>query len=305
MCADEKTWLDSSIPNSTRTSSSQQTSSSPRQRKTRSFREEMRFAGWFWRSSEEKSPPSRWKTWIISIFLTGLASFLLLPLIGLRPAVLLFFILQSLVTLSLVFDGRQFLQTLLRRVKRSSLDKSHRIFPLADVEFYFAPGQDIVLLSHKSGLSATGLIVIDKLPVGIRGNMSAFIRAIYSAGVPLFYSLVHAPISDQNLHEYGALSDEAQNTLTSLDPLQKSALSWRWGGVWKTRLLLGTRRDSSQHNGNVEEENLVQQVKQDLQTLFIAFRTAYPHIRLRQLSGHELEDGIRSILLLGNPPHFF
>lgn len=305
MCADEKTWLESSIPNSTGTSSSQRTSSSSRQRRKSSIQEEMRFAGWFWRSSEEKSPSSRWKTWIISIFLTGLASFLLLPLIGLRLTVLLFLILQSLVTLSLVFGGRQVLHTLLGRVRRSSLNKSHRIYPLADVEFYLAPGQDIVLLSHKSGLSATGLIVIDKLPIGIRGNMSAFIRAIYSAGVPLFYSLVHAPIPDHNLHEYEALSDNAQNTLASLDPPQRSDLSWQWGGVWKTRLLLGTRRDSSQHNGNATEEKLVQQVQQDLQTLFIAFRTAYPHIRLQQLSGRELEDGIRSILLLGKPPHFF
>jgi hypothetical protein len=82
-------------------------------------------------------------------------------------------------------------------------------------------------------------------------------------------------------------------------------MAHRHGGIWKTRLILGTRRDGTNmaHLGQQGELELL--VNQDLQTLQNSFRTAYPHVRLQRLTGQQLEDAARSTLLGGSAPHFF
>jgi hypothetical protein len=270
-----------------------------------SLQEESKFAGWFWRSTADRQSKRLWIIWLfILIINVGIVGYFA-PFFGGWNVLILFLIIQSLATFIILPKSRSSVHQLFRLLHRASNLDLQRIYPLADVDFYLSQNQDVLLISHKGGLSATALLVVDKLPVGIRGNMSAFIRAIYSAGVPLFYTLIHAPVSEQKLPQLGALSDNAQSTLSSYDPSQLASFAWRCGGVWKTRLLLGTRRDSSNLDDNISQEMLETQVQQDLQALQIAFRTAYPHIRLRRLTSQELEDGVRSTLLLGKPPHFF
>jgi hypothetical protein len=304
MCAKNEPWQKTS-PNHTNayaSSSSPQTHS--RQRSRGSLQEELRFAGWFWRSTSDESKSRSRPLWIYILVLNAVIAFILQFLIGLIPALGVFLLIQCITTF-LLFP--RIPRKVNRILRKPTLQTSEilQVYPLADVKFFLNSTSDIVLMSHKGGNSATAMLVIDKVPVGIRGNMLAFIRAIYSAGVPLYYALVHAPISHQSLPYHGAISEKAQNTLTNLDSSQQAAFAWRKGGLWKTRLILGTRRDISTLNGDYTTDVLTNQVQHDLQTLQIAFRTAYPHIRLRRLTGTELEDGIRSLLLQGKPPHFF
>lgn len=269
--------------------------------------EEERFARWLWRSDAEKA----WKgraavAWMLTLVVNVCIVAFLAPLLGVSLSLAIFLFLQGSFTVA-IFPGtrRGLRRLLLLRRWRGARGGLGRVYPLADVEFYMAPEQDVLFIAHKDGLSATAIMVVDKLPVGIRGNMHAFIRAIYSAGIPLFYTLLHAPIPDQELPGLGALSDRARTRLGAMEPSQLADAAWRWGGVWKTRLLLGTRRDAAALPGSAGAGTLEAQVRRDLETLQMAFRTAYPHVRLRRLVGRELEDAVRSTLLLGSSPHFF
>ncbi len=305
MCAKKESWFETTSTQTRVLAAQAGTPSSSRQRPTVSIQDEMRFTGWFWRSTEDQQQTRSCRSWFLTLIINTALCMILIPLITTPTAIGLFLLLQSISTIIFFPRTRQILRNVFKSKKHLSTTENHQIYPLADVEFFLTPNQDVLLMSHKGGISATALLVIDKVPVGIRGNMSAFIRAIYSAGVPLFYALLHAPVPSQSLPSHAALSNEAQNTLSNLDNTQQAAFTWRWGGMWKTRLLLGTRRDSSISNDSVSEEVLENQTQHDLQTLQIAFRTAYPHIRLRRLTGSELEDGIRSLLLQGKPPNFF
>ncbi len=305
MCANEEHEIMTTIQHGMSTHSQTSTRSSVSSRDDISFQEESRFAGWFWRSSADRQTRRMWIIWLITILINAGIALYYIPLIGWWNSLIIFLLLQSAATFVILPESRHSIRRLIGKLHHQSTHGGQRIYPLADVEFYLAPTQDVLLISHKGGFSATALFAVDKLPVGIRGNMSAFIRAIYSAGVPLFYTLLHAPVSEQKLPRLGALSEKAQTKLSSYNPSQLASFAWRWGGVWKTRLLIGTRRDSSNLDNGISHEILETQVRQDLQTLEIAFRTAYPHIRLRRLTSQELEDGVRSTLLLGKPPHFF
>ncbi|MFX1540049.1 MAG: hypothetical protein ACFFBX_04645 [Promethearchaeota archaeon] len=305
MCAKKESWFETTSTQTHVLAAQAGTHSPLRQRSTVSLQDEMRFAGWFWRSTEDQQQTRSSRFWFLTLTINTVICIILIPLITIPTAIGLFLLLQSLCTIILVPRTRQILRNIFKGRKHPSTTENHQIYPLADVEFFLTPNQEVLLMAHKGGVSATALLVIDKVPVGIRGNMSAFIRAIYSAGVPLFYALLHAPVPSQSLASHAALSDAAQKRLGNLDNTQQAAFTWRWGGMWKTRLLLGTRRDSSIHNDSVSEEVLENQTQHDIQTLQIAFRTAYPHIRLRRLTGSELEDGIRSLLLQGKPPNFF
>lgn len=270
-----------------------------------SIQEESRFAGWFWRSTLDRKSQRLWAIWLFILLINAGIIGYATPFFGVWQALIFFLVIQIFVSIVVFPNFRKFIGRKIGMIHRSLPHKAQRIYPLADVEFYLVPTKDVLLISHKGGLSATGLLVVDKLPVGIRGNMSAFIRAVYSTGLPLFYTLLHAPVPEERLPQLGALSDKAQAALESYDPSQLASFAWHCGGVWKTRLLLGTRRDSSNLDDGNSQGTLESQVRQDLQTLQMAFRTAYPHIRLRRLTNQELEDGIRSTLLLGKPPHFF
>lgn len=305
MYVNTDSWFESTT-NQTRTSVAASTPRThSRQRSRGSLQKEMQFAGWFWRTANEESKSSSWPLWIFILTLNGAITFTLQFIIGLIPALSIFLLIQGITTILLFPSIREKVNKIFRKQTYPSSTENLQVYPLADVDFFLNPSQDVVIMAHKGGNSATALLVVDKIPKGIRGNMSAFIRAVYSADIPLFYALVHAPIPHQSLLTHNAITERAQSTLSTLDPSQQAAFAWRKGGLWKTRLLLGTRRDMSTLYDGPPDEVLVNQVQHDLQTLQIAFRTAYPHIRLRRLTGTELEDGIRSLLLQGKPPHFF
>jgi len=269
------------------------------------IQEEARFARWFWRSCADQRASRYWLAWLLLLVVNAAFAGYLTSILGPSTGFAVLLLAQTGATL-LTWPGlrRRFARGL-ARMRHKSLHSGQQIHPLADVEFYLSPSQDVLLISHKDGLAATALVAVDRVPVGIRGNMSAFVRAVYSAGVPLFYTLLHAPIPEQGLPNLRAISEEAQAHLTTMEPSQLASFAWRRGGIWKTRLLLGTRREASAIQNGFPEDVLEAQVRQDLQTLQIAFRTAYPHIRLRHLTGRELEDAVRSALLLGRPPSFF
>lgn len=306
MCAKDETELASSSMTGNRGApTGPWPSTSAAIQEAAAIQEEARFARWFWRSSADQRVSRNWLGWLLLLLVNAGFAGYLASVLGPSAGFEVFLLAQTGATLLTWPNVRRRISRRLARVWRRSLRGGRPIHPLADVEFYLSPSQDVLLISHKDGLAATALVAVDKLPVGIRGNMSAFIRAIYSAGIPLFYTLLHAPIPEQELPGLGAIAEEAQTRLATMEPSQRAAFAWRRGGVWKTRLLLGTRREASAMQNGVSQEVLEAQVRQDLQTLQIAFRTAYPHIRLRHLTGRELEDAIRSALLLGRPPSFF
>ncbi len=270
--------------------------------------EEARFAGWFWRSDQERKQSKVGGLYILTLVFNFLVTVVVLQTFGLVAGVTFTVSFQVLATLLVVPQARTWLYHAIRSMinQRSSGSRTaHQVYPLADVSFYLNQSKDMLLLSHKDGVTATALMVVDKLPVGIKGNMHAFIRAIYSAGIPLFYTLIHAPKSEVEIPQMPAISDRAQASLTQQGPSQVAAMAYRHGGIWKTRLLLGTRRNGP-NNGDLDSKGELEfLVNQDLQTLQNSFRTAYPHVRLQRLTGDKLEDAARSTLLVGSAPHFF
>lgn len=270
--------------------------------------EEARFAGWFWRSDKERKGGKNGGLYLLTLVFNFMVAVVVSQAFGLVAGVAFAVSFQVLVTLLAVPQARHWLAhriwSMIRR-RQSGSGAAQQVYPLADVSFYLNSQKDVLLLSHKDGVTATALMVVDKLPVGIKGNMHAFIRAIYSAGIPLFYTLIHAPKSEIDIPRMPAISDRAQAALAQRDPSQVAAMAYRHGGIWKTRLLLGTRRNGPNMVGLGSHGELEFLVNQDLQTLQNSFRTAYPHVRLQRLTGQKLEDAARSTLLVGSAPHFF
>jgi hypothetical protein len=270
--------------------------------------EEARFAGWFWRSDKERKQSNIAGLYILTLVFNFLVTVVIIQTFGLVAGIAFAVSFQVLVTLLAVPQARHWLAHSIWSVVRrgpTGPGTAHQVYPLADVSFYMNRKKDVLLLAHKDGVTATALLVVDKLPVGIKGNMHAFIRAIYSAGIPLFYTLIHAPKSELDILRMPAISDRAQTALAEQDASQVAAMAHRHGGVWKTRLLLGTRRNGPNMASLDSQGELEFLVNQDLQTLQNSFRTAYPHVRLQRLTGQKLEDAARSTMLVGSAPHFF
>ena len=270
--------------------------------------EEARFAGWFWRSAQERKPGNISGLYILTIVFNFMVVVVVSQAFGLVAGTAFAVSFQVMVTLIALPQIRHWLTLSIRSLIRQSPrgpGTAQQVYPLADVSFYLNNQKDVLLLSHKDGVTATALMVVDKLPVGIKGNMHAFIRSVYSAGIPLFYSLIHAPKSEVDIPRMPAISDRAQASLAQRDTSQVAAMAHRHGGIWKTRLILGTRRDGTSTMRLGAHAELEYKVNQDLQTLQNSFRTAYPHVRLQRLTGQKLEDAARSTLLVGSTPHFF
>ncbi|MHA2315219.1 MAG: hypothetical protein ACXACF_08045, partial [Candidatus Hermodarchaeia archaeon] len=181
MCAKTESWFETPT-NQTRSSvAGSATRTHSRQRSHGSLPKEMRFAGWFWRSATDKSKSrsSSWPLWIFILALNGVITLVLQFTLGLIPALGVFLLIQGITTILLFQRIREKVYKTFRKQTYPSSAENLQVYPLADVEFFLNPHQDVVIMAHKGGNSATALLVVDKVPVGIRGNMSAFIRAVY------------------------------------------------------------------------------------------------------------------------------
>ena len=144
-----------------------------------------------------------------------------------------------------------------------------------------------------------------EVPLRLRGKFRYFIRTAFLEKIPLFYIFSHLPVETknvvkQNLVENSVASLRKRNV--RMDKKEKETMMAEQiestGGVWKGTVFIGTKAEVTLSPG--WKERLQKQLDENISVLMHSFISAYPHTRIKRVSGKELLNLFNSHLLLNS-----
>ncbi|MGQ9719734.1 MAG: hypothetical protein ACUVXA_00220 [Candidatus Jordarchaeum sp.] len=196
---------------------------------------------------------------------------------------------------------------LLSHGKWPSKDKFSLVDPLHDVSFFFMEGEDSVLIMRDNyKLAAYAMMKLEEIPLSIRGSFNYFFRTLYLQKIPVIYFVEGSPVSERTVRFLPNLEEGSRRTIARRDTSRRKTWLWGEGGVWTTRIVLGTKKETiAPVRLDHSIGKLVEEVKMNAFTLATAFENSYPHCKIEPLVGESLLDATRAMLTGGAVSHFF
>ncbi|MHA1579885.1 MAG: hypothetical protein ACTSUQ_09690 [Candidatus Freyarchaeota archaeon] len=188
-----------------------------------------------------------------------------------------------------------------------SKEKFSLVDPLQDVSFFFMKGEDSVLIVRDSyKLAAYAMMKVEEIPLSIRGSFNYFFRTLYLQKIPVVYFVESSPVSERTVRFLPNLEEGSRRSIARRDSSRRKTWLWGAGGVWTTRVVLGTKKEIiAPVRLDHSIGKLVEEVKANAFTLATAFENSYPHCRIEPLVGEALLEATKVMLTGGGVPHFF
>ena len=192
--------------------------------------------------------------------------------------------------LSVGYLGKEGIYKLLHFVGRVSED-----IILDDTAIYKITGTRVV------GFSGFELV---EVPLRLRGKFRYFIRTAFLEKIPLFYLFSHMPVETKSVLKSGLVEDLFYKARKSND-IDEKEYETRLaenietnGGIWKGTVFIGTKAEVLLSPG--WKERLQKKLEANVSVLMHSFISAYPHTKIKQVSGKELLELFNSHLLLNS-----
>ncbi len=196
---------------------------------------------------------------------------------------------------------------LLSHGKWPNKEKFSLVDPLQDVTFFFMGGEDSVLIMRDSyKLAAYAMMKVEEIPLSIRGSFNYFFRTLYLQKVPVIYFVESSPVSERTVRFLPNLEEGSRQSISKRDKSRRKTWLWGGGGVWTTRIVLGTKKEIiAPVRLDHSIGKLVEEVKMNAFSLATAFENSYPHCKIEPLVGESLLDATKAMLTGGGVSHFF
>jgi len=143
-----------------------------------------------------------------------------------------------------------------------------------------------------------------EVPLRLRGKFRYFIRTAFLEKIPLFYIFSHMPVETKSvlkrkLIENSITKSRKKKTIDEKDVETQLAESMEAnGGIWKGTVFIGTKAEVLLSPG--WRERLQKQLDANVSVLMHSFISAYPHTKIKRVSGKELLELFNSHLLLNS-----
>ncbi|MEM3594833.1 MAG: hypothetical protein QXS27_08875, partial [Candidatus Jordarchaeaceae archaeon] len=150
------------------------------------------------------------------------------------------------------------------------------------------------------------MMKVEEIPLNIRGNFNYFFRTLYLQKIPVIYFVESSPVSERTVRFLPNLKEESRRYIDKRDKSQRKTYIWGGGGIWTTRIVLGTKKEIiAPVRLDKSIGKLVEEVKQNAFTLATAFENSYPHCKIEPLVGESLLHAAKAMLTGGGISHFF
>ena len=271
-------------------------------------------------SEDVSKPYIRWADRSAKLFsLLNVAKFMVVAIVGLLsyfvstmylryPYWIIATIVCTYISMCVVSSrfASPFLRLLSHR-KWPSKDKFSLVEPLQDVSFFFMGGEDSVLIMRDSyKVAAYAMMRVEDIPLSIRGSFNYFFRTLYLQKVPVIYFVESSPVSERTVRFLPNLDEGSRRSITRRDKSRRKTWLWGGGGVWTTRIVLGTKKEIiAPVRLDHSIGKLIEEVKMNAFTLATAFENSYPHCKIEPLVGESLLDATKAMLTGGGVSHFF
>jgi hypothetical protein len=196
---------------------------------------------------------------------------------------------------------------LLSHGKWPNKEKFSLVDPLQDTSFFFMEGEDSVLIMRDSyKLAAYAMMKVEEVPLSIRGSFNYFFRTLYLQKIPVIYFVEGSPVSERTVRFLPNLEESSRSSIARRDKSRRKTWLWGGGGVWTTRIVLGTKKEViAPIRLDHSIGKLVDEVKMNAFSLATAFENSYPHCRIEPLLGESLLQATKVMLTGGGVSHFF
>ncbi|MEM2959320.1 MAG: hypothetical protein QW261_13565 [Candidatus Jordarchaeaceae archaeon] len=186
-------------------------------------------------------------------------------------------------------------------------EKFSLVNPLQDLTFFFMKGEESVLIMRDSyKLAAYAMMKVEEIPLNIRGDFKYFFRTLYLQKLPVIYFVESSPVSEKIVKYLPNLEEKSQRYLAQKDPSRRKTFLWGGGGIWTTRIVLGTKKEIiAPVRLDSSIKKLVEEVKMSAFSLATAFENSYPHCKIEPLVGESLLEATKAMLTGGGVSHFF
>ena len=154
---------------------------------------------------------------------------------------------------------------------------------------------------------AVAAFKLESVPLRIRGKINYLLRSAYIEKIPLFYFYHHEPVSSLKATLLriieGKQFKEQKHKIKEEEIISND-------GIWKGALIIGTQVRSYLLPG--WQKKLEEKIEKNMNLISASFVSAFPHTKIKRLSGTELEKILRipfnnstSFYMLGNEVAYF
>lgn len=166
--------------------------------------------------------------------------------------------------------------------------------------------EEILFIENNGTLSAFGTFKVDTVPIGISGEFTHFVRAIYAQQIPFFWNYVQAPITEKQVMRIKNVSLDMRKMLVEVKDDERNNFILNKEGIWEARIIFGTS-DSKRIRNNATEtlKILYDSVSTNMKKLESAFQVNFPHSKVVVLKDKDIISAIITQLTNGGQFRFF